>query len=529
MTKLLSIIADGFVSLVAVLFPMFLQARSGAAEATNPVGRWLVRGVLAAIGFWVLWLLNNSELIGLKYVTGKLGEYWLPLFVLCLYIMIWLGWSLYRLLTMQVPTVGSPFPDIDAAWDQAVEALTRAEISLLETPLFLILGRNKAGDEALFKASRLRLAVEPFPGGPGDPLRVSANRDGIWVTCAGASLLAQYVPVSTGGEGRVPSASETLTGLGDDFEDAEKTIGGGSGLKTMRITQLFSNLNVAEIMRKGRRAAARKAIDPELYKARLRYLCELIKRDREGLCPVNGMLVLLPSGLTEPKADVPQLAEACQADLKVALDSFRVRCPIRFLVCDLETLDGFESVVERLPSELIPRRVGQSFPLAPDLSLAEVPAKIHSSVLFVTEHLLPTMIYSRFAVESPGGEDLASALGANADLVRFLSGLRDRQDRLARLVRDGIPPMGGEPPFFGGCYFAGIGEAGASTFVPGVFTSLVRDQDLVTWTKDFLEEDAANFRLAGYLRTFLIVLIGLASLFAIAMFVSLQLSKASGG
>ena len=41
--------------------------------------------------------------------------------------------------------------------------------------------------------------------------------------------------------------------------------------------------------------------DRERYAARLRHLCRLIKRDRLGFCPINGILVLLPVSAADPK------------------------------------------------------------------------------------------------------------------------------------------------------------------------------------------------------------------------------------
>ena len=67
--------------------------------------------------------------------------------------------------------------------------------------------------------------------------------------------------------------------------------------------------------------AAPKAIqaeEGERYSARLRHLCRLIKRDRQGFCPVNGVLVLLPVSAADPKSRPRDVAEACQSDLTEA-------------------------------------------------------------------------------------------------------------------------------------------------------------------------------------------------------------------
>src|SRR3954452_6735125 len=108
MTRLLTIIADGFFSLLALMFPMFAHPRAAASDAANPLARWLGRFLLGSFSLWVLWLLNQSEVIGLRnLVTGRLNEFWLPLVAICVYAVMWLGWALYRLLNLQLPDIGS--------------------------------------------------------------------------------------------------------------------------------------------------------------------------------------------------------------------------------------------------------------------------------------------------------------------------------------------------------------------------------------------------------------------------------------
>src|SRR5205807_2466832 len=81
----------------------------------------------------------------------------------------------------------SSFPDIDEAWDQAVRALSREGISLNDVPLFVVLGKPVGTEEALFTASGLNLSVRGAPHRDA-PVRVYGNRDGVYVTCPGASL-----------------------------------------------------------------------------------------------------------------------------------------------------------------------------------------------------------------------------------------------------------------------------------------------------------------------------------------------------
>src|SRR5262249_52759272 len=138
-----------------------------------------------------------SEFFGLTNVLSSagvpwVGRYWLPLLTLCLYAMLWLGWWLYRVLSLDIEPVGSEFPDIDRAWGLAVEALHKADISPANAPLFLVLGWPSGTEDDFYRAAGLKGQVKQVPNDPGEPLHVTANRDGIWLTCPGASLLGQY-------------------------------------------------------------------------------------------------------------------------------------------------------------------------------------------------------------------------------------------------------------------------------------------------------------------------------------------------
>jgi hypothetical protein len=237
----------------------------------------------------------------------------------------------------------------------------------------------------------------------------------------------------------------------------------------------------------------------------------LIARDRQGFCPINGILIVLPITAANPDRSLEQLASACKADLSETFGVFPMRCPVLVLVSDLEKLQGFPELVERLPSGQAAKRMGQRFPLLPDLDLGAVPGSIEASVSWIGNTLFPSMVYSLFKVESPGGEDATEVLRANSQLYRFLLKMRERQERMAVLVKESIPAVPREPILFGGCYFAGTGvnTANGQAFASGVLTRLIQDQDNVTWTANAMQEDSSLLRLANGLKIAFLCLIGL--------------------
>src|SRR5262249_42620808 len=133
----------------------------------------LVIGVLVVLGF-INYIFHLDNL--LRTSIPILAKVWLPLLFLLVYVLSWLGWWLWKLLEPEEEISG--FPDIDEAWDEAVRALEEKNIDLTEAPLFLIVGKTAATEEALFAAAQLQLTVKQAPRRSDAPLHVYGNRDG---------------------------------------------------------------------------------------------------------------------------------------------------------------------------------------------------------------------------------------------------------------------------------------------------------------------------------------------------------------
>jgi hypothetical protein len=496
-----------------LVFPMFDRADASrhGDSAVRWLGRMLVVGVilaiLAAINQWAVFGLSNV----IRSTVPWVGRFWLPLLALCLYALLWLGWWLYRLLMLDIEPPGSDFPDIDRAWSQALEALGRAGIVLDMTPLFLVLGWPSRSEDDLFRAAGIKGPVCNEPNDPTAPLHVTATRDGIWLTCPGASLLARYGQVNPGGE--VPK--EVMATMTDEMAESFKTMGMGPNVaSTLRIEDFQGSFQAEQgSSRSGR---VKPVEDPDRHLARLRHLCRLVVRDRQGFCPTNGVLVTLPLAV-DARAEIAEIADACRKDLATVFDTFRMRCSVLVLVGGLEQVAGFAELVERLPAEQVRKRMGQRFPLVPGLSTGELSEKVQESAEVVSGQLFPSMIHTLFQVETKGIEDADEVLHANFQLFRFLYGIVERGERLARLIKDCLPTLRGEPIMFGGCYFAGTGRDAMTeqAFASGVLMRLIRDdQDHVTWTAEVLEQDAASARLADRVRMVFALIIALGVLAA---------------
>ena len=347
MSPIISKPLDFLKRLFFLTFPMFSSAE--AARAGDPAVRWLARILLVGIVLAILAAINQAALFGLSNVIHAtapwIGRFWLPLLALCLYVMLWLGWWLYRLLNLDIEPVGSEFPDIDRAWGQAVEAMGRSNIALDNAPLFLVLGWPSGSEDDFFRSAGIKGPVRQVPGEPEAPLHVTANRDGIWLTCPGASLLSQYHHEGAGAR----ALEEVMSTMSDEAADEFKTMGMGAGAAaTLRVEDFQATFKDAQERSQGGRN--QRVENPDDHLARLRHLCRLIIRDRRGFCPINGVLLTLPIGI-DIRGDLADLADACRQDMATMFDTFRMRCPVLALVCGLEQVKGFSELIERLPPE----------------------------------------------------------------------------------------------------------------------------------------------------------------------------------
>ena len=121
-----------------------------------------------------------------------------------------------------------------------------------------------------------------------------------------------------------------------------------------------------------------------------------------GLCPINGILVVLPVTAAEPWSSLAEIGSACKADLAGTFEVLRMRCPVLILLSDLDRIQGFEDLVERLPAEQRTKRMGQRFPLVPDLEPEAVSARIKDSVAWIGTALFPSMVHSLFQTDARG-------------------------------------------------------------------------------------------------------------------------------
>ena len=161
---------SGITAIPGLILPFLAKATHW--RGMRPWVRWTLHGILIA-GLLVLLAFINYWLDLEKVLESPwpiLRKIWLPILFLLVYALSWLGWYLWELLNAAAET--SLFPDIDAAWKEGLQALDKAGIDVLETPIFLVLGKPLGSEEGLFNAAQVPLPVRQMPRRTDAPLHV---------------------------------------------------------------------------------------------------------------------------------------------------------------------------------------------------------------------------------------------------------------------------------------------------------------------------------------------------------------------
>lgn len=424
-------------------------------------------------------------------------------------------WVVYWALRLWLEGEVSPFPDIDEAWRGGLQALAAQGIDLREAPLFLILGSSGPEFErALFDASRLETSVKGAPGGRG-ALAWYATPEGVFLVASQVGCLSK---LATEGqrvvlENAVVPALEERDADGSGSDDIRGTMVGGaagaaaprepragSGPKprggadirgTMRLASAYDEdaleAGAAPVAVEKKPIALAKE-EFSLQVKRLEHLGRLMRRARQPLCPVNGILTLVSFPVLQwSSASGPQVQRALKEDLRAVQRAVEVRCPVTTLVVGLEEETGFRELVRRVGRDNTRNnRFGHGYGVWNPPTAENVQALVaHACGAF--EDWVYNLFREKNSLSKPG----------NARLYALLCKVRrDVQQRLSNVLvaalapepEKGSAPL--EPLLFSGCYFAGTGgQDDRQAFVKSVFDKLPDLQEDLEWTDEALARE----------------------------------------
>lgn len=425
----------------------------------------------------------------------------------------------YKALKLWLEGETSLFPDIDHAWKAGLAELDRQGLDPLQIPLFMILGSaGEHQEKALFDASRLSLNVSGVPQGPA-ALHWYANPDGIYIVSttvgslsrlsalAGKSLEQDKArPLPTGprpaGDALRGTIVAGVAGPSATLPPAQPSPSGPVARQpNIRGTMITGGSMIVGGQDENASAPERKVVKLDQHEAseqeqRLEYLCRLLRRLRQPLCPINGVLTLLPFGLIQ--RSVPESIEvqrAVQRDTSALLCVLKTRCAVTALVAGMEEESGFGELVRRVGRDrAMGQRFGKGFNLwNPPTGERLEALTAHACGAF--EDWVYTLFREKGSLAKPG----------NTRLFNLLCKIRHSlQSRLVSILANGYgydpdQDRAGKTMPFGGCYFAATGESeDRQAFAKAVLEKLPEQQEELEWTEEAYREDQ-RYQLAARL------------------------------
>jgi hypothetical protein len=539
-------------SIISSILSMWRTAAHGVTSLFMP-SRWAaiprklaqisLPGIVATVMFLMLVAIAAVVVAYLASDRGKTyyEPAWFRNISIIVVLIIVITMITYYTVKLWVEGEGSPFEDIDRAWQAGMEALERNRFDLRQIPLFLVVGSEGPDqDRVLFNASRLSLTVDNVPPGPA-ALHWYAHQDAIYLVCTEVgclSRLAQHARQGGVAAAAGPAPSRTSPGLTTtampsaemmqaaqnlSAENGDGDRGGDGGgpapapALDIRGTMMVSAVDIRETIRP---SAAPRVVgkslelnreEVELQRRRLTYLCRLLERNRRPLCPVNGVMTLVPVKLiTSDSSEGAWTKEAVRNDLDVLIAGLKLRFPVVSLVTGLEEEKGFDELIRRVGRD---RAVGQRF--GKGFGVWDPP--IDEEIEALCKHACGAFEdWSYYLFKEPNS---LSKPGNRALYMLLCKVRRTLQPRLEKILIGGYSydpetQPNATPILFAGCYFAGTGETPErQAFVKGVFERLPEQQEELEWTEAALREErryrtwsAVAFSTAGLFLVGIVVL-----------------------
>lgn len=406
----------------------------------------------------------------------------------------------------------SRYPDIDHAWREGLKALAQHDIELTNVPVFFVIGvRDERQAKALFDASQLSLSVKGIPAGRA-PLQWYGNKDAVFIVASEVSclsrvsqkgeLLAQEsasAPPVSAASMSVGSLGGTITAasLSADMRETAVTRAGAPSPPPSGPSHLSHTMMIGSqtIMAGSPGSVPPAAASPTVLSPaeaiemteRLAYVCRLLQRARQPLCPANGVLTVLPFDIIQRTGADVEILRAARSDHETLRKSLRMRCPVVALMSGMEEEAGFRELVRRVGAERAKaQRFGKGFNVWNEPTGEQVEAVCaHACKAF--EDWAYLLFREKDGLTRPGNKKLYALL------CKIRTQFRTRLKNIlvgAFADNRAIDVNGLEPLLFGGCYFGAIGATeDKQAFVKSVFDKLMTSEEELEWGEEAIRED----------------------------------------
>ena len=470
--------------------------------------RWFGRASVAARIAWIVALFQFVVVVlAVSVVLGAgdravLQSWWSPGKALALLLLVVLvPFLVYQAARLWLEHQGGRWPDIAAAWSAAGDELSRQQISLADSPLFLVLGSDGGElERALLAESSAPLLVQQSPAG-GGPLHVFASREAIFVCFSGAGQTAVTAASirSALADGDQPS-SGPLAGVDPETvsdHDAVRQEPGAVAVDARRTARS----NPPSRSAKERREAA----------DRLEFACDQLRQARVPLASINGVVVLLTLQVNSPAdTDAARLGEAVGEDLATITRVLGVRAPVTLVAGVLQDDPAIDDLLPRLDAGKRAAACGQPFPLGLPPTAEHLHALAFNATGSLNDRLAELLLDPRRIAQQPANRHLLAMLGrmrlyVSTQIARVL------QQAFSPDLHGGSDGRRGVLPMLAGCYVASIsGDAGRRAFGQGMLDRVVQLQGELDWTDDSLRAEAWAGRMSR-------LLFGAAAVMVVAM------------
>ena len=503
------------------LFMLFLQVVPGVKRLGN-----LPVELLAAIGTFTFLVLAWVFAVVLAEADGNAAfftrfYYWFVVIPLALSISL----VLYFFLRILFRPPASPYPDIESAWDAGMAELGKAGIDIKNIPLCLVLGMNDSRSIRRFIESSGESFDLHGVTGTGQSLIWYASKNQGYIFLSSVGNVVQFVE----------STPEVLEKEGDDFTHTADIRDFYNVKKSYEDTgetesrAAMGTIRAGDAPVGGFSESAYQAPEPEPEPApvpstsvraksseeknRLRYFAGLLKKSRESISPINGMLLNIDVSQIESFPE--ELSRKLNDDLETLTESLGVVSTVTTVISGLERDPGFIDFSERMLEDkgegFVQNKFGKSYrswavPTRDDLE------KMAHNAVEQFDHFTHLMFSKHDALA-------ANRVLGNRRMVLFLCRIYSKilpglKTLLSRGIHAKTEAGAVEFPRFAGCYFSGATE-NSDYFVKKIFERVEENQGEIEWTRTTLYREES-----WSLATNLSLLVGLASFIAFAVLIA---------
>jgi hypothetical protein len=469
--------------------------------------RWFGRASVAAKIAWIVALFQFVVVaLAASVVLGAgdravLQSWWSPGKAAALLLLVVLVPLLvYQAARLWLEHQGGRWPDIAAAWSAAGDELGRQQISLTDSPLFLVLGSDGGElERALLAESSAPLLVQQSPAG-GGPLHVFASREAIFVCFSGAGQTAV-------------TAASIRSALADGETWSGALARANPEAVVDRVAAELQSGTVTVDARPTTRSSppTRSAKERRDAADRLEFACDQLRQARVPLASINGVLVLLTLQVNSPAdADAVRLGQAVGEDLATITRVLGVRAPVTLLAGVLQDDPAIDDLLPRVDAGKRAAAFGQPFPLGLPPTAEHLHALAFNTTGSLNDRLAELLLDPRRIAEQPANRHLLAMLGrmrldVSTQIARVL------QQAYSTDLHGGTDGRRGVLPLLAGCYVAAISsDTSRRAFCRGLLDRVVQLQGELDWTDESLRAEAWAGRMSR-------LLFGAAAVMVVAM------------